>query len=569
MKPKFYMLCAGTFFLLIISSLQIAISQPTNTFPTTGKVGIGTTTPNASSLLEIKSTNKGLLIPRMTQTQRNAIASPAKGLLIYQTDNTSGFYYYSGSIWKALAASSTGANTSLSNLSSTTAINTSMLPGANGIVDLGSSTLKWRNAYLKGYLNAYVVAASSGGDLAAIQGTSTTNYGVYGSSGYLGVYGTGTHYGVYGFSTDSIGTVGASTGTNSNSYGVLGYNPNNIGVFGNGGANGVYGVSDNGNGVYGLTASGNGVYGYSNAGNGLGNGVYGQCDVGGAGVRGEALDGDGVHGFGWIGVYGTTSNNERSYAGYFVGSVYSTINYQTSDGTLKQNIRDFSSAMTIINKLHPTQYEFRQDGNYGLMNLPAGSHYGLIAQDVEKVLPNLIKETQFDPAMGAPRKPGEKSITSDSAKSDVINFKALNYTELIPIIIKGMQELSKQNDSLKNENALQQKINADLQNQINELKAMIVSSQQTINISSASLAQNIPNPFTHSTNISYSLPQKFTTAQIVITDKNGKTIKAVSISNSGKGSLNVDASTLASGAYQYSLMIDGRLIATKQMILSK
>jgi len=63
------------------------------------QVGIGTTTPDASSALEISSTNSGVLIPRMTQVQRDAIVMPATGLLIYQTDNTPGFYYYTGAIW--------------------------------------------------------------------------------------------------------------------------------------------------------------------------------------------------------------------------------------------------------------------------------------------------------------------------------------------------------------------------------------------------------------------------------------------------------------------------------------
>ncbi len=53
--------------------------------------------PNASAMLDISSTNRGLLVPRMTQTQRNAIANPATGLMIYQTDNTPGFYYNAGS----------------------------------------------------------------------------------------------------------------------------------------------------------------------------------------------------------------------------------------------------------------------------------------------------------------------------------------------------------------------------------------------------------------------------------------------------------------------------------------
>jgi Chaperone of endosialidase len=59
--------------------------------------------PNASAMLDIKSTTKGLLIPRLTLAQRNAVATPATGLLVYQTDNTPGYYYYNGAAWAALA----------------------------------------------------------------------------------------------------------------------------------------------------------------------------------------------------------------------------------------------------------------------------------------------------------------------------------------------------------------------------------------------------------------------------------------------------------------------------------
>ena len=67
-------------------------------------VGIGTTTPDNSAQLDLSSTGKGLLIPRMNKVQRNAIASPATGLLVYQTDSTPGFYYYSGT-WALLSVS--------------------------------------------------------------------------------------------------------------------------------------------------------------------------------------------------------------------------------------------------------------------------------------------------------------------------------------------------------------------------------------------------------------------------------------------------------------------------------
>ncbi len=62
-------------------------------------VGIGTTTPATSALLDINSTSKGILIPRMNQLQRGFISSPTAGLLIYQTDGLAGFYYYDGTLW--------------------------------------------------------------------------------------------------------------------------------------------------------------------------------------------------------------------------------------------------------------------------------------------------------------------------------------------------------------------------------------------------------------------------------------------------------------------------------------
>lgn len=75
------------------------------------QVGINNdgSSPNSSAILDIKSTQYGLLIPRMAQSERDAISNPATGLMIYQTDQSSGFYYYNGISWTAVAGSgSTG-----------------------------------------------------------------------------------------------------------------------------------------------------------------------------------------------------------------------------------------------------------------------------------------------------------------------------------------------------------------------------------------------------------------------------------------------------------------------------
>ncbi len=76
--------------------------------PATAQVGINIdgSAPDPSSMLDVKSTTKGMLVPRMTRMQRNAIVSPATGLMIYQTDSTAGFYHFSGTVWKQVSSGS-------------------------------------------------------------------------------------------------------------------------------------------------------------------------------------------------------------------------------------------------------------------------------------------------------------------------------------------------------------------------------------------------------------------------------------------------------------------------------
>jgi|GEM_PF-3678079 len=79
---------------LIIHGSCLANCPPAST----GRVGIGTTSPNTTSILDITSTNKGLLMPRMTSVQRNAIYKPADGLVVYDT-GTKSFWFYNNSAW--------------------------------------------------------------------------------------------------------------------------------------------------------------------------------------------------------------------------------------------------------------------------------------------------------------------------------------------------------------------------------------------------------------------------------------------------------------------------------------
>src|SRR5262252_3920412 len=124
------------FSLIVLLSLTCYVKAQSVAINTDGS------NPDTSAILDVKSTTKGMLIPRLTATQKNAIVSPATGLLVYQTNSTPGFYYYSGSAW--VAVSPKGVNKTLSNLSPT-AVNQSLIPGVTNSVDLGSDSLAWRN----------------------------------------------------------------------------------------------------------------------------------------------------------------------------------------------------------------------------------------------------------------------------------------------------------------------------------------------------------------------------------------------------------------------------------------
>ena len=75
---------------------------------TKAQIGIGITTPDPSAMLHVQSTDKGILIPRMTAAQRIAIATPAEGLQVYQTDAQNGFWYFTAGQWKPLVALNNG-----------------------------------------------------------------------------------------------------------------------------------------------------------------------------------------------------------------------------------------------------------------------------------------------------------------------------------------------------------------------------------------------------------------------------------------------------------------------------
>lgn len=361
----------------------------------------------------------------------------------------------------------------------------------------------------------------SSGNTYGIYGYSGSNYGVYGSSGYVGVYGTGTSYGLYG-SSISYGVYGSGA-----SYGVYGHSGSSFGVRGYSGYLGVYGTGDS-YGVYGTSAGSSGYAGYFYS------GIY------------RAL-------------YAETGS-ANFYSGVFSGGIgiYSSGGFTlTSDKNVKKNIQDVGDAMSIINKLQPKNFEFRNDGKYASLHLPKGSHYGLLAQDLEQVLPNLVNEMEQELNTTPPAEGKEATQSKEAAKKETMKIKGINYDELIPILIKAVQE--------------QQKEIEDLKEVVTSLKANATISSSdvtTIHTSGAYLKQNVPNPASNSTIIEFYIPASSKQAQLIIYSQDGRALKSFSTSNSGTNQVTIHAGTFTPGQYVYALLVDGKKIESKSMILT-
>jgi len=93
--------------LVIIIFVALYFSYPTHAQQAGVAINSTGSAADASAMLDVNSTDKGVLVPRMTETEKNAIVNPARGLLIFQIDNAPGFRYFDGFAWLSL---STGDN---------------------------------------------------------------------------------------------------------------------------------------------------------------------------------------------------------------------------------------------------------------------------------------------------------------------------------------------------------------------------------------------------------------------------------------------------------------------------
>jgi hypothetical protein len=250
----------------------------------------------------------------------------------------------------------------------------------------------------------------------------------------------------------------------------------------------------------------------------------------------------------------------------------------TSDERLKDNIKNLPvSSVALLMNLQGVTYRLKPNGaallssslnsatdtkgdtvtfqNIGQNNDTSflnRNHMGFLAQDVQKVFPELVY-------------------------ADRDGILSVDYIGLVPILVESIKQLSINHvkDSL-NFIGLQNKL-IDLENQINqccENYSTLKSVQNKVVILESPLAmpalyQNTPNPFNQNTTIAYFLPEYVKVANLYIYNMQGVQIKVLPISDRTNGNIVINGNELNPGMYLYSLIADGKEVDTKRMILTE
>jgi cell division protein FtsB len=249
--------------------------------------------------------------------------------------------------------------------------------------------------------------------------------------------------------------------------------------------------------------------------------------------------------FGRVGIERTNP----SYTLDVNGLIRAQTTIYSSDARFKENIQPIKNGLDVINRLNGTTYTFRQDMEGEGYSFANGIYGGFIAQEVEKVLPQIVY-------------------------NDEQGYKGLDYVGVIPYLVEGVKEIANQNQVLQSQNAsLDAKI-ADLQAQIDALRDGAASGKGAAgSLDGASLPaelfQNVPNPFNGVTEIRFNLPETVRAASLLVFDMNGKQLRSYDVAERGLGNVRIAANELSSGMYLYTLLADGKEVGTRRMIITE
>jgi hypothetical protein len=228
-----------------------------------------------------------------------------------------------------------------------------------------------------------------------------------------------------------------------------------------------------------------------------------------------------------------------------------------SDQALKLNIQPLGSALSTIGLLNPTTFTFDQ-ATYPQLSLPSGVQYGLMAQDLEQVLPSLVMDVTH-PA---------RIDTLGNVLSPAVDSKVVNYTPLISVLVAGMQE---QQAMITQQNA---RIDA-LELQVAQCCATVPADNRgmTQTMSNGSLETDlriIPNPVAANTQLRYTLATGGL-VRLEVTDNSGRVVEVLETATRTSGSFTYDWNTtqLATGTYYCALYLNDERLVQKAVKLNE
>lgn len=242
------------------------------------------------------------------------------------------------------------------------------------------------------------------------------------------------------------------------------------------------------------------------------------------------------------GVCGVSSSGSN-FAGYFAGNLFASGSITSSDEKLKTTIEQETGLQKLM-QLKPVSFYYNKTAITDF-NMSESLQHGFLAQDMEKVFPEMVVEVKApvfktDSATGA--------YTVERTES----FKGINYTSIISVLTKSVQE--------------QQQMIESLSQKIDQLQTANKTAAASNN--GYALSQNVPNPFTSNTIINYQLPANSSNAIMGVFDLTGKMLLQYNLAKAGN-QINISGSTLAAGVYIYSLIVNGNEMISKKMVLTK
>ena len=261
-------------------------------------------------------------------------------------------------------------------------------------------------------------------------------------------------------------------------------------------------------------------------------------------VLGVSEEGDNTAAVVRYGIYGSVATGlGRAFAGYFAGNVFATGTITGSDEKLKTTIEQETGLQKLM-QLKPVSFYYNKAAIADL-NMPENFQHGFIAQDMEKVFPELVMEIKA---------PVFKKDAANIAFAveRIETFKGINYTSLIAVLTKSIQEQQQMIE------ALNQKI--DQLQTANKTNAAIGNGY--------TLSQNVPNPFTSNTIINYQLPAISSNAILAVFDLTGKMLLQYNLAKVAN-QISINGSSLAADIYIYSLIVNGNEVVSKRMVLTK